>query len=166
MMKQIGIGMLAGLAGTAALTAVIELERKVLPFGQKHHAMFQHKVIKKAENLFGIRGRLSSTSEAAAVHGSSFAYGMGMGSLYGWWASRVETSPWVTGPAFGLFLWGIGLAGWLPAFGIQRVPWKKSPVQAALPIISHLVYGLAAAAVLRMAEEQEFASRKKRLSSV
>lgn len=106
MVKQIGIGMLAGLAGTAALTAVVQLERKVLPFGQKHNAMFQHKVIRKAENFFGISGRISNSSEAAAVHASSFAYGTLMGSLYGWWASKVEASPWVTGPAYGLFLGG------------------------------------------------------------
>ncbi len=166
MVKQVGIGMLAGLAGTAALTAVIQAERKALPFGQKHNAMFQHKVIRKAENFFGISGRRSKSSETAAVHASSFAYGTLMGSLYGWWASKVEASPWMTGPAYGLFLWGIGLAGWLPAFGIQQVPWKKSPVQAAMPIVSHLVYGLAAAAVLRIAEEQKIASRKKRLSAV
>jgi hypothetical protein len=165
MMKQLGIGMLAGLAGTAALTAAVQLERKALPFGQKHHATFQHKVIQKAEKFFGIRG-LSDSSETAAVHGASFAYGTLMGSLYAWWASKIEASPWVTGPAYGLFLWGIGLAGWLPAFGIQRAPWKKSPMQAAMPIISHLLYGLAAAAVIRIAEEEEVISRKKRLSSV
>src|SRR5581483_3169319 len=124
MMKRIGIGMLAGLAGTAALTAVVQLERKALPIGQKNNAVFQRKVVKKAEHLLGIPGRLSGRPETAATHASSFAYG--------------------------LFLWGIGLAGWLPAFGIERVPWKKSPVQAAMPILAHLVYGLAAAAVLRI----------------
>lgn len=166
MMKQMGIGILAGLAGTAALTAVVQLEQKGLPFGQQHHARFPHKVIKKAENVFGIRGRVSKSSETAAVHASSFAYGTAMGSLYGWWTSGVDLSPWVTGPAYGLFLWGIGMAGWLPAFGIERVPWKRSPVKAAMPIISHLVYGLAAAAVVRLAEEQETQARRKRLSSV
>ena len=166
MIKQIGIGMLAGLAGTAALTGVIRLERKGLPFGQKPHAVFPRKVIKKAEHLFGLPGRLSKTSETAATHASSFAYGTAMGSLYGWWASKVVASPWVTGPVYGLFLWGIGLAGWLPAFGIERVPWKKSPVQAAMPIIAHLIYGVVAAAVLRIAEEQERAARRERLVSV
>lgn len=165
-MKRIGIGMLAGLAGTAALTAVVQLERKALPIGQKNNASFQRKVVKKAEHLFGIPGRFFGRSETAATHASSFAYGTAMGSLYGWWASKVEASPWVTGPAYGLFLWGIGLAGWLPAFGIERVPWKKSPVQAAMPIIAHLVYGVAAAAVLRIAEEQDRAARRERLVSV
>jgi hypothetical protein len=166
MMKRIGIGMLAGLAGTAALTAMVQLERKVLPLGQKNNATFQRKVIKKAGHLFGIPGRLSRPAETAATHASSFAYGTAMGSLYGWWASKADTSPWVTGPAYGLFLWGIGLAGWLPAFGIERVPWKKSPVHAAMPIVSHLVYGLAAAAVLRIVEERERAERRDRFVSV
>lgn len=165
-MKRIGIGMLAGLAGTAALTAMVRLEKNTLPIGQKNNAAFQRKVIKKAEHLFGIPGRLFGRSETAATHASSFAYGTAMGSLYGWWASKVDMSPWVTGPVYGLFLWGIGLAGWLPAFGIERVPWKKSPVKAAMPILSHLIYGLAAAAVLRIAEERELAERRSRLLSV
>ena len=166
MVKQWGIGILAGLAGTAALTAVVQFERKVLPFGRKHHATFQDKVIRKAEKVLGIQGRLSHSSERAAVHGSRVAYGTFIGSLYGWSASKVAVSPWLTGPAFGLFLWATGLAGWVPALGAERAPWKKSPWQAAMPVLSHLAYGLAAAAVLRMAEERKAIARRNRLMVV
>lgn len=166
MIKEAGIGILAGLAGTAALTAVVQLERTALPFGQKHNALFPHKVIKKAEYLFGFPGRFSGKGEAAAIHGASFLYGGAMGSLYGWWSSQTKVSPWISGPLYGLALWGIGLAGWVPALGAQRPPWKKTPMQAAMPVVAHLAYGLAAAAMVRIFQEKSRADRKKRLVSV
>lgn len=166
MMKRVGMGLLAGVAGTAALTAVVQLEKRALPWGQKHHALFPHKVVKKAENFFGIQGRLTGNAETAAIHGSNFAYGTLMGALYGWSAPKLNVSPWVSGPLFGLAFWAIGLSGWVPAFGAERPPWKKAPMQAAMPILSHLAYGLAAAAVLQSYETKQGFLKKRRLLSV
>lgn len=164
--KQLGVGLLAGLAGTAALTAVMQVQRKGLPFGQKHHALFPYKVVRKAERVLGLSTRLWGKPEKAVIQGSNFAYGAAMGALYGWSAPRLNLSPWVSGPLFGLALWGIGLAGWLPAFGIERPPWKKSPMQAMMPVISHLAYGLAAGAIVRAYEERRRLSARRHLISV
>ena len=165
-MKQIGVGLLAGAAGTAALTAVVQLEKRALPWGQKHNALFPHKVVKKAENFFGVRGRLTGNSETAAIHGSNFAYGALMGGLYGGSAPKLNMSPWVSGPLFGLALWAIGLSGWVPAFGAERAPWKKAPMQAMMPILSHLAYGLAAGAVLQAYENKQGLLKRRRLISI
>lgn len=166
MMKQIGMGLLAGVAGTAALTAVAALEKRALPWGQKYNALFPHKMVKKAENFFGIQGRLSGNAGSAAIQGSNFAYGTVMGALYGGLAPKLTVSPWISGPLFGLALWAIGLSGSVPGIGGERPPWKKAPMQAAIPILSHLVYGLAAAAVLQSYEKKEGFFKKRRLLSV
>ena len=166
MIKQIGMGLLSGLAGTAALTAVVQLERRALPWGQKHNALFPHKVVKKAEDFFGIQGRLSGGAETAAIQGSNFAYGTLMGTLYGWSAPKLNISPLISGPLFGLGLWAIGLSGWVPAFGAQRPPWKKAPMQAMMPILSHLAYGLAAGAVLQAYQNKRGIFKRRRLISI
>jgi hypothetical protein len=166
MMKQIGKGLLAGVAGTAALTAVVQLEERALPWGQKHNALFPHKVVKKAENFFGIQGRLTGNAETAAIQGSNFAYGTLMGGLYGWSAPKLNVSPWVSGPLFGLALWAVGLSGWVPGMGAEQPPWKKKPMQAMMPILSHLAYGLAAAAVIESYQTKQGLLKKKRLFSV
>jgi hypothetical protein len=167
MLKRVGVGLLAGLAGTAALTAaVVQLERKVLPFGEKRHAAFPHKAIRKAEHLFEIPRRMTDRTETTLIHRSHFAYGSLMGFLYGWLAPQIKISPWISGPLYGLALWGIGLSGWLPALGVQQASWRKSPMQAMVPILSHLAYGLAAAAALQISEQQKKIARRRRLVSV
>lgn len=166
MMKQIGMGLLAGVAGTAALTAMVQLEKRALPWGQKHNALFPHKVVKKAESFLGLEGRLSGKAETAAIQGSNFAYGSLMGAVYGWAAPKLNVSPWVSGPLFGLALWAVGLSGWVPGIGAEQPPWKKAPMQAIMPVLSHLAYGLAAAAVLQTYEKNQGLLKKKRLLSV
>lgn len=166
MVKRIGMGLLSGLAGTAALTAIAQIERRALPWGQKHNALFPHKVVKTAENFLGIRGWLSGGQETAAIHGANFAYGTLMGTLYGWSAPKLNMSPWISGPLFGLGLWAVGLAGWVPAFGAERPPWKKAPKLAMMPILSHLAYGLAAGAVLQAYQNREMVFKKRRFMSI
>jgi len=165
-MKQIGMGLLSGLAGTAALTAVAQIERRALPWGQKHNALFPHKVVKTAENYLGLRGRLSGGQQTAAIHASSFAYGTLMGTLYGWSAPKLNVSPFISGPLFGLGLWAIGLSGWVPAFGAERPPWKKSPMHAMMPILSHLAYGLAAGAILQVYQNRKTLFKRRRFISL
>lgn len=46
-------------------------------------------------------------------------------------------------------MWGAGLAQ-LPALGLAPPPWKQSPAALATDAGFHLVYGLGAAAALRV----------------
>jgi hypothetical protein len=59
-----------------------------------------------------------------------------------------EIRPEVVGPAFGMIVWGAGLAH-QPLLGVAEVPWKRSPASLANEALLHLVYGIGAGAALR-----------------
>lgn len=53
------------------------------------------------------------------------------------------------GIAFGLGVWAVSYAGWLPALGILPPPGRDRPGRQATMVSAHIVYGAALAALLR-----------------
>ncbi len=71
--------------------------------------------------------------------GAHFAYGGGCGMLYGAVAGR-GAAAW-SGVLYGLGIWAVSYAGWIPAFGILPPPTRDRPGRAFGIVAAHVVYG-------------------------
>ena len=104
-------------------------------------------VVDKLKRRVG-RGRLRRRHRGAANQGMHWLYGTSWGVPYGIAAAGGPVPPEVSGPVFGLLVWGAGLAQ-LPAVGVAEPPWKRSPASLASEALFHVVYGIGAGAALR-----------------
>ncbi len=77
-----------------------------------------------------------------AVH---WAFGTGMGAVYGLARNRVRATPALQGPLFGLGVWAQSYATLVP-MGLYEPPWHYKPRTLAKDISYHLVYGAGTAA--------------------
>ncbi len=96
----------------------------------------------------GLRRILTPAQEHAIAVACHYGYGSAAGALYGA-VTPPDTSTPLRGVAFGLALWATSYLGWLPALGILRPAAKHPPRRTILMIASHIVWGLAVAALVR-----------------
>jgi hypothetical protein len=142
-------GLLAGLAGTAAMTAMRMFDQQYAPatipkqFGDPGDAIVEH-----VELITG--GPPSKPIEQAAVLSMRLAYGGLGGMLYGLLAGRRGRSALVGGSLLGAAIYTAGYLGWLPLFGFTRPVWRQTYPQVAGEVLRHTAYGVATAAVYRM----------------
>jgi NAD(P)-dependent dehydrogenase (short-subunit alcohol dehydrogenase family) len=89
------------------------------------------------------RGRALDLA-ALAAH---FGFGAAMGALYGFLPVGLRTP--AGGALFGLGVWGVNYAGWLPKAGLMPEPSRDRLGRPTSMIAAHLVFGTALAAVER-----------------
>lgn len=79
-----------------------------------------------------------------AINGAALAahvaYGVGMGAGYGVMVPKWVRNP-VTGVGYGVLVWAVSYAGWIPALGIMPPPWRDRRNRAVTMFLAHLVYG-------------------------
>jgi hypothetical protein len=128
-------GLLAGVAGTAAMTAVQTGYYKATGAEPSSTPAEVGKRI--------IRGVLQRSfddrHENALNHAMHWAYGTGWGALYGLAARRPTR-----GLAFGALVWGASLVE-LPAMKLAPPVWEMEPASVAPDLGFHLVFGAAVA---------------------
>ena len=142
--RDAGVGLLAGLAGTAAMTIAQGAAFALTGAEPSGTPADTADVIKRRAG----RGRLKRRHRPAANHAMHWLYGAAWGIPYGMIAASGDLPPELSGPAFGLLVWGAGLAE-LPALGVAEPPWKRSPTSLASEALFHVVYGVGAAAAIR-----------------
>ena len=84
--------------------------------------------------------------------GMHYAFGAGVGVLYGLIATR---APWIRrahGTVYGTLVWAIADEGIMPALGLSRGPRQLSTGVLAYGVAGHLVFGATLESVTRMAE--------------
>jgi hypothetical protein len=160
----IGRGLLAGAAGTAAMTAWQTLSAKLQEAGESSgdegsepsgasqdpwaEAPAPAKVAKRvAEGVFEKpipADKVNLTSEA--MH---WTYGTTWGAAYGVLAGTTGRSTLPGGLAFGTAVWSSSYAQLVP-MGLYEPPWKYPPKTLALDLSYHLVYGAAVAMAFRV----------------
>ena len=135
-LRRVGRGLVAGLVGTAAMTAA---QVAVLKATGGKPSRAPEKV---ARRVFGRRAVKRKQRETlnTAMH---WAYGTGWGVPLG----LTGRPGLLGGVAHGLSVWGAGLAE-LPAFGVAPPPWEQSPGALAQDAAMHVVYGVAVAGAL------------------
>ena len=145
MLKALVRGVVAGIAGTGAMTAyqlaVGHLQGKSgeTPVPRSWaEAPAPAQVAKKAADLVGQGTRLTRADVPWLTDAVHWLTGVGWGVLYG-----TARAP-VGGLAFGSAVWGASYAELVP-LGIYRPPWKYPAHELALDLSYHLVYGMTVA---------------------
>ncbi len=137
-------GLVAGLAGTAAMTLAQGAEFALLG-AEPSDSPFQ--VADKISRKTG-RGRIKRKDKRAVNQGMHWLYGASWGIPYGVITAGTKVRPEVSGPALGVVVWGAALAQY-PALGLAAPPWKRSLESLGSELVFHLVYGVGAGAALR-----------------
>lgn len=79
-------------------------------------------------------------------------YGSFWGSLYGVTEPSFRWNPSISGPLFGLAVYGVGPAFLVPAMKLMGTPMEEPPRRTAMLVVGHALYGLAVAGTFRALE--------------
>ncbi|MFL5962348.1 MAG: hypothetical protein ACJ757_05580 [Gaiellaceae bacterium] len=150
-MRSLFRGVIAGVAGTGAMTAyqlaVAKLQGRPLSTPVPHRwadAPAPAQVAKKIADALGQGTRLTREDVPLLTNAMHWLYGSSWGALYGVAAGKARPDPVAGGLALGGAVWGTGYAELVP-LGIYKPPWSYPPKVLALDLSYHLVYGLAVA---------------------
>jgi hypothetical protein len=135
---RVASGALHGAAATAAMSAWLLLARKSGWSGRLPPE-------KIATTILARLGRrpLGRERHAAAIL-SHFAYGAGLGGLFGLVPSRHlrgRAAAAGCGTLFGLGVWAANYAGWLPALALMPAPRRDRTGRQVTMVVGHLVFG-------------------------
>jgi hypothetical protein len=153
---RLALGAAAGLAGTVALQIIRKTNQKVLPRSSPPIKQDPGEfMVQKAEQLLPETTRIQVPVkvEATAAKLLAMGYGMTFGALYA--SARPQTKrTLLEGALLGIAAWAAGYLGWLPASGLMTPVWKHKPVQIAMPVAEHALYGMATVAGYRWLKDQ------------
>jgi hypothetical protein len=144
LLRDLATGAFAGLVGTAAMT-IAQGAEFVLTDAEPSSSPAQ--IVDLLKRKAG-RGRLKRRHRRAANQAMHWLYGTSWGIPYGVIAGHTKVAPEVSGPVFGLLVWGAALAH-EPALGLADIPWKRSLESLGSEAFFHLVYGIGAGAAVR-----------------
>jgi hypothetical protein len=145
-------GLVAGLVGTAAMTAYQLAVRKMR--GERAdtpvpdtwaEAPAPARVVKKAAEAAGRGGAVTKAQVPLLTNLMHWLYGVGWGVVYGVAARGDAADPLAGGATLGGALWGAQYGELVP-LGIAEPPWRVPPQELALDLSYHLVYGAGVAA--------------------
>jgi len=147
----VGRGVLAGVAGTAAMTvyqlAVARARGKPLSTPVPRtwaDAPAPAQVAKRAADAVGKGRKITKKQVPLLTNVLHWAYGVGWGAAYGGVAAAVGSNAIEGGLAFGTGVWAASYGELVP-LGIYKPPWAYPVEEVALDLSYHLVYGMAVA---------------------
>ena len=147
-MKHIVRGVVAGFAGTIAMSVVmLVLKRAGMELGE----LEPREVTGNVEEKIGVRNRISGSAFEASWVILHFGYGSTSGVAYAL-ARKISgpVRPALAAPPFGMLLWVIGYCGWLPLAGLYPPPTRVPGRKVVANITAHAAYGTATAVAYRM----------------
>jgi hypothetical protein len=133
------IGAIAGVIGTAAMTAAMSRLHRKLP-ARERYPLTPREIVDSTAAKVG-----ADPSEAAALDlttAGHYGYGAAAGALLA--ATSIRIGP-AKGAAAGVGVWGLSYLGWIPALGILKIATAHPARRNALMIGVHLVWGAATA---------------------
>lgn len=156
-------GLMGGLLGTAAIEKAMGLSKKLpeplrMPEMQGDPAEF---VVRKVEEVSG--GPLRPATHARAAKASHWLYGLAWAGALAGFARPLRmhrpVNALLAGAGLGTLVWAAGYLGWLPATGLMRPVARQPPSKLTSSLVSHVLYGVIAAAPI-FAVERLFVRRK------
>jgi hypothetical protein len=139
---QLLLGALAGLVGTAAMTAVMDRAHRQLPAPERY-PLPPREITGVLVGEESGREQDATGDLALAAH---FGFGAAAGALLA--GLRVPARP-APGALAGLVVWAVSYFGWVPLFRILR-PAASHPIRRSrLMAAAHLVWGAVTALTLR-----------------
>jgi hypothetical protein len=151
LLRALGRGAAAGVAGTVAMTAVQlgvrwargqSLGTPVPDTWAEAPAPAQ--VAKRVADAVGQGRRITKQQVPLATNVMHWLYGVGWGVAFGLAARSARPSPLVGGAVFGAGVWASSYAELVP-LGIYEAPWRYPAPELALDLSYHLAYGIAVA---------------------
>ena len=145
-------GAASGLAGVFAMSEVLGLGEQA---GVVEGDLAVKDVAERIEERVGVRDDLPEGVFEASWIGSHFTYGTAMGLLYALAERRLKFDKGYryavpAGLLFGVAVWVLGFAGWVPLAKLYPSPGDQSPKKLTETLGAHLVYGAATAIGYRM----------------
>ncbi len=150
----VGRGIVAGVAGTAAMTGWQELSARLQASGGEaegadgegeepedpwEQASAPAKVARRMiEGVF--QREVPAEWIPILTHGTHWGYGTGWGVVYGLLQGTRRRTPLRTGLAFGTGVWLMSYVQLVP-MGLYQPPWEYPPKQLAMDLSYHLAYG-------------------------
>jgi uncharacterized membrane protein YagU involved in acid resistance len=148
-------GLVAGLAGTAAMTLYQEAVarargRSALAENLREprtwaEAPAPAQLAKKVSEGV-LHQRVVKRQAPLITNAMHWAYGVSLGIAYGLTVSRLRVPALASGAAFGTAVWGVAY-GMLSPLGIYEAPWRYPAKTLGIDLSYHLVYGVGVAAV-------------------
>jgi putative membrane protein len=148
-LKGVIAGAIGGLAGAALMGPLNEAAAKLVKLKTPRGEDATEKVANAlATKVTGRKLSLSAKPKGGKI--VHFAFGTGMGALYGLLAERFSPVTTGAGALFGMAVYAgaHGLA--VPALDLAPSPLENAPAQEGTELASHLAYGLVTDAVRRL----------------
>lgn len=159
-------GVLAGAAGTAAMTAWQELSSRLQSSGGSSgggeggdgedpwtSAPAPAKVAKRLiEGVF--RREVGPEYIRLLTHAAHWSYGTAWGAVYGLLQGTLRVNPLAHGIAFGTGVWAMSYVELVP-MGLYEPPWKYPAKSLAKDLSYHLVYGAGVAGAYHLLARDE-----------
>ena len=150
---QLGLGAVAGLAGTLLLHAAMTARGKAAPSSvpaiRRDPAEF---FVERGKRQLPARvqERIPESVGKAVGMGLASGYGVLFGAIYGLVRRNRVTVPraMMEGSLLGVIAWAVGYLGWLPAGGFMPPLWKQKWPATVGPLVDHALYGAATAGAL------------------
>ncbi len=133
------LGGIAGIVGTAAMTAVMTRLHHRLP-PPEQYPLPPREI---TQRVLPVRSERALQEASLLAH---FGYGAAAGAIYGSLVRRGKAPP---GAVYGVAVWVLSYLGWVPAARILRPAVSHPSRRNALMIASHLVWGAVTALVYK-----------------
>ena len=147
-------GAFAGGVATTLMTGVMKLWQWA---GFYQAEIPPVEITQTALETAGLSASVGEAEETALVGFNHWAFGMVAGALFGTLHRllRVPLAAPVHGTIFGLLVWLVSYAGWIPALRLIPAPWNQRPQEALMPAVAHVVYGVTLGETFRAMEDRD-----------
>ena len=145
---EVGNGILASVAGSTAMSAMLGLTHKLGLFREPP----PRKLMRKLTSILGLKKVSRGVPLEVATTAGHYGYGAGIGALFGAvLASRTSSRAQRVGLgiATGAVVWAVSYKGWIPAVGLMRRPSRDRPMRPALMFAAHCLFGAVMGAAYR-----------------
>jgi hypothetical protein len=144
LLHDAAIGGAAGAAATVVMSAVMLGAQRV---GVERAEQPPERIVEAGLDAVGAdRSESAENLLASVLH---LAFGAGCGAVYRMLRRLLATpgAPVLHGIGFGLGVWAVSYAGWVPALGIMPPPHRDQPGRAGTMVVGHVVYGAVLGAI-------------------
>ena len=150
--KGLIAGSIGGIAASWTMTRFQLLLSHALGQSQPHEGQDEDATVKTAKRISrAVAGHeLSGEEKKKAGPLVHYAYGTGIGALYGGLAQKHDATNSGFGTAYGAAAWALGDEVAVPALGLGRKPAETPVSQHLQTLAAHLVYGMTLEGVRRL----------------
>jgi hypothetical protein len=156
--KAFARGLAAGVGGTAAMTMQQLLVSKLRGEPLKTpvpktwaDAPAPALAVKKIADATGHGARVTKQEVPTITNLAHWAYGIGLGTVYGIATRRLRPRLPVGAVALGAFAWSLSYAELVP-LGVYKPPWRYPVGELAVDLSYHLMFGIGVAATIAALE--------------